>query len=165
MSTWNGFKLMPPNVKKAILHSDRTFPANVHGSVPGNPQEQALVFHDLGQGRMVPGQLNVGTEGSVQVPRDIKASTAKVYVHQHPYTGVHLHNEPSMNDHLVARAFPNVQHIVQIPARHRIGSNPYITYSGAVPPRFYTLVENPFNLEVPPPSPDRHGILPYHPRP
>lgn len=172
MSTWNGYKLMSRQVADAAIHCDRTFPPNIHGTVQENPQEWGRVFHDMG-GRsrgtgvidLVPGPLNIGTDGSVEVPRDISASTATVAAHQHPYTGEHLHNEPSMNDHLIARAFPDVEHIVQTPAAHRHGPNPYIIYTGALPPRFYTLVENPFDLPVPPPSPDGNQVPPFHPYP
>lgn len=112
-----------------------------------------MVFHDRSQDRLVPGPLNVGNEGNANTPKDLASSTARVLVHSHPYTGKHLHYEPSMEDQITARLHPDVEHIVQTPALR--GENQYFIYSGAVPPRYYRLLPNPDNRPVPPNSPDR----------
>jgi hypothetical protein len=171
ITTWNGYKLMSGHVTDAVRHTRATFPPNIRGEVEGNPQERAQVFHDLGRTNaagktgLVPGRVNIGLEDEVEVPPGIRLPTARVSVHQHPYTGSHNHDEPSLEDHLIARQYPNVEHIVQIPTAHPSEANPYITYTGAVPPRYYTLVENPANLRVSPPSPDGGELPPFHPHP
>jgi hypothetical protein len=168
-SRWNGYKLMNPRIAEAIRYADLTFPPNHDGVVPSNPRERSMVFHDRGgapgKAGLARGRMNVGNEAEVDIPQDIRAPTARVFLHTHPFTGRHMHDIPSLADHLIARQNPNVEHIVQIPAPRGRATNPYILYSGAVPPRHYTLVENPDNLPVPPQSPDGKDIPPVHPHP
>lgn len=133
---------------------------NIDGFV-NSPTERAQVFHDFGF--VHPGPMVRGDGGSVSVPPDIALPTASVNVHQHPYTGRHRSDSASMADQITARRNTQVQHIVQTPAINVLFSNDYITYSGAFPPRHYTLVPNSQNLPVPPPSPD--GVAPFHPVP
>jgi hypothetical protein len=171
-STWNGYKLMSMDVAEAAKYCDRTFPPNVRGIVGENPHERGHIFHDLGgpskgpgQMYLTPGPLTVGSDDSTELPMDIRHSTARVSAHSHPFTGRHLHNTPSMDDQIIARGFPHVEHIVQTPAPKPGADNLYMTYNGALPPRHYTLVENPFHLEVPPHSPDMNHLPPFHPYP
>jgi hypothetical protein len=172
LSTWNGYKLMSMDVTDAAVHCDRTFPRNVEGVVGENPHERGHIFHDFGgAGKgpgeiyLTPGPLSIGSDDTSEVPKDIWDSTARVAAHSHPYTGQHVHDAPSMADQIIAREFPHVEHIVQTPAANRTAVNPYIIYNGALPPRYYTLVENPFNLPVPPHSPDSDRLPPFHPYP
>jgi hypothetical protein len=162
-SQWNGFKLMSPHVADAIQQFQGKVPENVHGILRDSPREHAQIFHDKGRDRLVPGLMRVGTKDSVEVPPDIQLDSAKVNVHSHPYTGHSNSDAPSTADQMVARANPGMEHIVQTPAPDIGETNPYITYSGAVPPRHYTLVPNPKGLPVPPPSPD--GEPQFHPKP
>jgi hypothetical protein len=171
-SRWNGYKLMNPHITDAVRYGDRAFPSNLDNVVGENPRERSVVFHDpggneaaTGRSGLVPGRMNLGTEAAVEVPPDLGASSARVFVHTHPFTGRHMHDIPSLADHLVARRNPNVEHIVQIPAPRGRATNPYILYTGAIPPRHYTLVENPDNLPVPPHSPDVDRLPPVHRRP
>jgi hypothetical protein len=162
-SLFNGFKLMSPNVQDAIRQIEELFPSNTYDvKNPLNLHERAVVFHDRGEGRLVPGPINVGTATAVQAPKDIASSTARVNVHTHPFIERRVTYEPSMNDQAVARFYPDVEHIVQAPSLR--GENQYYTYSGATPPRHYRLLPNPDNLPVPPDSPDR-GMPAFRQRP
>lgn len=162
-STWNGYKRMPPNVPEAIRQFNAATPLNIDGLVMGSPTERAQVLHDYGDGLLLTGRMVRGDGASVSVPPDIAWPTASVNVHSHPYTGQHRSDSASISDQIAARRNPQVQHIVQTPAPDAFAPNDYITYSGAFPPRHYTLVPNPRNLPVPPPSPD--GVAPFHPYP
>jgi hypothetical protein len=164
-SRWNGYKRMSPNVQEAIRQADRNFPPNIEGIPAPTPQEHAQVFHDEGRDKLVPGRLVDGAEGKVELPEDAHRHTARVSAHQHPYTGFHVSDTVSMNDQFVARGLPSLEHIVQIPAPGPGQANPYLIYSGAFPPRHYTLVENPRNLPVPPHSPDGDQMPPFHAQP
>jgi hypothetical protein len=164
-SQWNGYKLMSPNVQDAIRQADRNFPPNVEGIPAPSPQEHAQFFHESGQDGLAPGSLVVGVDNRVMLPEDAVLPTARVGVHQHPYTGLHASDIVSMSDQLIARSLPSVEHIVQIPAPAPGEANPYLIFSGAFPPRHYTLVENPSNLPVPPHSPDGNEVPPFHPHP
>lgn len=162
-SKWNGYKLMSPNVQEAIPQFDSRFPNNVHGMVPDNPREFSQVFHDLGMDKLRPGIVTRGEESSVDIPADIHRPTARVMVHSHPYTGQHYSDIPSIDDQMVARRYPKLEHIVQTPAPEPGKPNVYQIFSGSLPPRYYTLVPNPGNLPVPPHSPDGHAR--FHPMP
>ncbi|HLP42614.1 MAG TPA: hypothetical protein VK465_13985 [Fibrobacteria bacterium] len=162
-SELKGFKRMSRHVQDAIPQIEQRFPENIHGVILDLPREHGQVFHDMGMGGLQPGPLLQGTESSVDVSADIHEPTARVYVHSHPYTGKHKGDHPSISDQRIARANPQVEHIVQVPAPHPGAANTYLTYSGAVPPRHYILVPNPDNLPVPPPSPD--GSVPFRPMP
>jgi hypothetical protein len=72
---------------------------------------------------------------------------------------------PTMRDHILAREHPHVEHIMQTPAPSRDAVNPYFIYNGALPPRYYTLVDNSRNRPVPPHSPDGDQLPPFHPHP
>jgi hypothetical protein len=163
----NGYKLMTPHLQEAIQQTNQLFPRNIDGVLLANPQEHSVIFHDLGRGRLEPGPQNVGTDSSVQIPPGLADPTARVYVHSHPYTGMHAHTEPSMADQAIARMNPNVHHIVQVPESELDFGNRFLIYSGAVPPRFYTLVPNHDNLPVSPraQSPDGHEEPSYRPHP
>jgi hypothetical protein len=151
-SRFNGMKRMSPQVRDAIQQVECLFPENIYG-VKREPREQAVVFHDLGQPRLAAGRKTVGDEGSVRIPEDIDAPTARVIVHSHPYTGEHQTFEPSMADHIAARKYPHLEHVIQAPMLG--GANQYLIYSGATPPRYYHLAPNPGNHPIPrPDSPD-----------
>jgi hypothetical protein len=164
-STFNGYKLMSPHVQDAIQQANQLFPANTHGVFnPDNQAERFVAFHDRGQDKLVPGQLNVGNQNSVTVTPDTESSTAKVSVHSHPFTPVSVYyHEPSMADQLFARRLPHAEHIVQTPALPG-EENQYFSFTGATPPRYYRLLPNPDNLPVPPRSPDR-AMPPFRTRP
>ena len=162
-SRWNGFKLMSPQVAAAIRYCDQAFPPNIHGIRRGNPKEQGVVIHEHPQtGRMAPGRMMFGTQNSLDASPELAAPSARVDVHNHPYTGEQFSEAASMRDQLYARENRHVEHIVQTPAPNPGAANPYITYSGAFPPRYYTLVPNPRNLPIPPPSPDGDQMPPFH---
>jgi hypothetical protein len=162
-SLFNGFKPMSPHVQDAIRQTEQLFPQNTYDvRNPHNQNERAVVFHDRGQDKLVPGPINVGTAGEVQAPKDIADGTARVNVHTHPFTGRRTTYEPSMNDQAVARFYPDVEHIVQAPSLR--GESQYYIFSGATPARHYRLLPNPDNLPVPPDSPDR-GMPAFRQRP
>lgn len=159
-STWNGYKLMPPAVKGAVEQFDNATPLNIHGFVNGSPHEVAGVFHQAGPGPLLPGPMQYGSRDKVALPIDISLPSARVFIHSHPFTGHHKSDTPSMSDQLIARQYPGVHHVVQTPAPSLLEKNAYVSYNGAYPPRHYTLVENPLDLPVPPPSPD--GMPAFH---
>lgn len=159
-SAWNGYKLMPPMVKGAVEQFDNATPLNINGFVNGNPHEVAGVFHQAGPGPLLPGPMQYGSCDKVALPADISLPSARVFLHSHPFTGNHKSDTPSMSDQLIARQYPGVHHVVQTPAPSLLEKNAYVSYSGAYPPRHYSLVENPLDLPVPPPSPD--GMTPFH---
>lgn len=161
----NGFKLMTPHLREAIAQSQAMFPPNIRGAVM-DPKEHSVVFHeDPRTRRLVPGGRSIGNEGHVQVPGDVTRPTARILVHSHPYTGRHAHDFPSMADQLLARELPDVEHIVQTPAANPDKPNKYRIYTGAYPPRFHTLVENPLDLPASPHSSDDESEPPFKPHP
>jgi hypothetical protein len=162
-SQFNGFKRMSPHVQEAVRQLEYLFPPNIQGKL-GNRCEHGTVFHEIGPSRLISGEQKVGILNSVHVPKDIRYSSARVNVHSHPYTEEPYFNfEPSIGDHLVARQFPGVEHVIQAP--QFLGANQYITYSGATPPRYYFLVPNPDNHPVPRPDSPDGRMPPFRPRP
>ena len=152
---------MTPQVEQSIRHFDAQTPLNVNGLTGG--VETAQVFHEIGPGPLIPGTMEFGTVDSVNRPVDFDYFSARVFAHQHPFSPGYKSESASMGDQIIARENPHLEHIVQTPAPTVLDPNGYITYSGAFPPRHYTLVPNPDNLPVPPPSPD--GVAPFHPFP
>jgi hypothetical protein len=151
-SRFNGVKRMSPQVQDAIRQAELLFPPNIHG-IKQKPHEHVVVFHDLGRPRLAAGERSVGTNDAVRVPDDIDFDTARVMVHSHPYTGKHQHYKPSIPDHMAAREYPHLEHVIQAPAIG--GVDQYLIYSGAIPPRYYHLRPNPDSQPVPrPDSPD-----------
>jgi hypothetical protein len=161
----NGFKLMTRHQRDAIAQTQAMFPPNIRGTVM-NPTEHVVVFHEHPfTGKLMPVGRSSGSESGVGMPADVVCPTARIMVHSHPFTGVHNHDFPSMADQLTARRIPNVEHMVQTPAASAGKPNKFLIYTGAYPPRFHTLVENPDNLPVSPHSPDGEVEPPFRKHP
>jgi hypothetical protein len=158
-SILNGEKLMSPAVQETIRAFDAKTPANIK-RVLNRDVERSMIMHQSGEGVFSPGPVLRGRPTSVKIPPDIEKDSAKVFAHSHPYNPNTLSSIPSIRDHMIARANPDLEHIVQIPAPDANSPKRYIILSGAIPPRHYLLVKNPHNQSVRPPSPD--GMTPYH---
>ena len=152
---FNGYKLMSPMHKEAIRQTEQIFLPNEYG-VKRDSREQCVVFHEDRQGKLTAGEVRMGTEQEVYIPKEIDKVSARILVHSHPYLEGDTHYKPSMNDHFLARENGHVDHLIQAPAFD--GQRQFLIYSGNVPPRYYFLLENPGNLPVPPKSPD--GSMP-----
>ena len=145
---------MSPQVQDAVEQTNHLFPPNIHG-VEVDSREHAVVFHDKGGARLVPGKISIGEDASVNFPMDIMFPTARVAIHSHPYTGdrAYYDYKASMTDQITARRDPHLEHVIQAPQKD--GLDQYIIFSGAIPPRHYKLVPNPDRLPVlSPESPD-----------
>jgi hypothetical protein len=170
---------MSRDVAAAVAHCNQTFPTNAYGHGDKDRAYRIQILHNLegpekgpGEIHLTPGPVSTGTgpDGNLNLPPDIGEPTARVAARSKPVKrgGKSSRRDnlvPDMRDQIRARAFPHVEHIMQAPATRRGKSNPYYIYTGALPPRYYTLVDNPLNLPVPPHSPDGDQLPPFHPHP